>query len=162
MHFFIGQRLERFVCRVDSCFLKVQPKCWFKICYPLPAVDVFLRHLRTHLFDRLIIFFRIFSDFWNVFPRLFPGSIEIWGTHGSQSQAALYYIYVIITKWFMIWRAPLSYGCTLEIGRQRKKGKSCSRLSPRATLDFWVLSQPLPCIHNLMEHAKSWTISFIT
>ena len=34
----------------------------------------------------------------------------------------------------MIWRAPLSYGCTRKVGRAWKEFRSCSRLLPR----YWV------------------------
>ena len=67
---------------------------WFKICYPIPSVDIFLCHLRTRLFDRLIIFSRIFSALGNVFLRFFLCFIEtqMWSTHSSQSKVALYFV----------------------------------------------------------------------
>ena len=63
-------------------------------------------------------------------------------------------------KWFMVWSAPssLSYEAR-EKECKRKKLTSCSRRQPRTTLPLWVLSQ---VIHNSIEHAKPWTISFIT
>ena len=45
------------------------------------------------------------------------------------------FLYLLLKKWFIIWRAPLSYGCTREVGRSRKKRKFLEEI---ATLDFFV------------------------
>ena len=99
MHFFVGQRGERF--RWSSRFvlfesvwfvyirlkhfilIKVQPKYWFKICYPLTAVDVFFLHLRTCLFLRLIIFSRLFQSF-EIFSNGFSRALS---RHGARMGA---------------------------------------------------------------------------
>ena len=101
MHFFFGQRgktfhwLSRYVffesvlpvyIRLKH-FLptKVQPECWFKTCYPLPAVDVFLCHLTTYLFDNLIISFsRSFQSF-EVFSRNFSCAPSKYGARKAAS-----------------------------------------------------------------------------
>ena len=72
--------------RLKYSFLtKVQYKCGFKICYPLPAVDnVFVRHLRTRFFDRVIIFSRTFS--FEMFSRSFSGAPSKYKARMAASQ----------------------------------------------------------------------------
>ena len=68
---------------------------------------------------------------------------------------------VLQKKWFMIWRAPLSYECTWTFRRALDNLELLFTVASSNSFAFFVFSQPPAGIHNSMEHAKSRTISLI-
>ena len=51
---------------------KVQHECRFKICYPHPAVDVFLRHLSNNS-----LFWQFNNFLKNIFPQMFSRAFSV-------------------------------------------------------------------------------------